>query len=76
MHFKSLLPSLLLAVLFSFNLADATAQYAETDIALEQGETLNTDIFGYGGLLLTLSVIGFFAYAKLNNRKQSRKSLE
>lgn len=36
--------------------------------ALQQGETINTDIFGYGGLLLTISVIGFFAYVKIKGR--------
>jgi len=35
---------------------------------LQQGETINTDIFGYGGLLLTISVIGFFVYVKFKGR--------
>lgn len=32
---------------------------------LQKGETINTDIFGYGGLILTISVVGFFVYVKI-----------
>ena len=34
-------------------------------ISLQKGETINTDIFGYGGLILTISVVGFFLYVKI-----------
>ena len=34
-------------------------------MSLQKGETINTDIFGYGGLILTISVVGFFVYVKI-----------
>lgn len=64
-----------------FGISTANAQYSEDSEnmvvdskfyrqSMQKGETINTDIFGYGGLILTTSVVGLFVYVKVKRRNQ------